>query len=59
MALDEPVSEVEEEEDIEFEVDLEGELISALEELSKTRREHKKFKLAAVEEQDLFEAIPG
>lgn len=50
MALGEPVDEDEEEEDIKAEVDLEGELISALEELSKTRRELKKVKLATVDE---------
>lgn len=33
-------------------MDLEGELISSLEELSKTRRELKKFKYVAIEEQD-------
>lgn len=38
MALDEPVGEDEEEEEIENEVDLEGELINALQELSKTIR---------------------
>lgn len=39
---------------IEAEVDLEGELISALKELSKTRRELKKVKLTAVDEQGLL-----
>ncbi|GLJ32924.1 hypothetical protein SUGI_0663190 [Cryptomeria japonica] len=38
MALDKLVGEDEEEEDIEVEVDLEGDLISTIEELSKTRR---------------------
>lgn len=52
MALDEPVDEDNEDEDIEDEVDLAGELISALEELNKTRREIKKIKFVAAEEQD-------
>lgn len=54
MALDEPVDEDEEKEDIEVEVDLEGELISSLEELSKTIRELKNFKLVAIDEQGLL-----
>lgn len=54
MALDEPLGEDEEEEDIEAEVDLEGEIISALEKLSKTRREIKKVKHAIVDEQGLL-----
>lgn len=38
MTLDELVDEVDEDEDIEAEVDLEGELISSLDELSKARK---------------------
>lgn len=50
MALGESIDEDEEEEDIEAEVDWEGELISVHEKLSKTRKEIKKVKLATEEE---------
>ncbi|XP_059068685.1 uncharacterized protein LOC131859146 [Cryptomeria japonica] len=43
-----------EEEEIEAEVDLEGELVSALEELRKVRREYKKHKNVVAEEQELL-----
>lgn len=42
----------EEDEEIEDEFDLEGELVSAIEELGKVRREYKKFKNVAIEEHD-------
>lgn len=43
-----------EEEEIEVVVDLEGELVSALEELRKVRKEYKKYKNAVTQEQDLL-----
>lgn len=49
------VPEEAEEEEKEVEVDLEEKLISSLDELKKTRRDLKKVKRVAVEEQDLLE----
>ncbi|XP_059067491.1 uncharacterized protein LOC131858308 [Cryptomeria japonica] len=43
-----------EEEEIKAEVDLEGELVSALEELGKVRKEYKKYNIVVAEEQDLL-----
>lgn len=51
MALDEPIDEANKEEDNEPEEDLEGEIISTLQGLSKTR-ELKKVKYVATEKQD-------
>ncbi|XP_059064651.1 uncharacterized protein LOC131856752 [Cryptomeria japonica] len=41
-------------EEVEAEVDLEGELVSALEELEKIRKEYKNSKNVAAQEQDIF-----
>lgn len=43
-----------EEEEIKVEVDLEGELVSALEELRKVRKDYKKYKNVAAKEQELL-----